>query len=116
MILYLTYWFPRKHRAKIVGIFMVAIPVSTFLGSPVSGAILDVDGVMGLRGWQWLFILEAVPAVLLGLLVLFVLPDRPAVCQMAAAGAARMAGEPPARRTADRLPRAADPALGGADP
>ena len=78
VILYLTYWFPRKHRAKIVGIFMVAIPVSTFLGSPVSGAILDVDGVMGLRGWQWLFILEAVPAVLLGLLVLFVLPDRPA--------------------------------------
>ena len=78
VILYLTYWFPREHRAKVVGIFMVAIPVSTFLGSPVSGAILDVDGFMGLRGWQWLFILEAVPAVILGLMVLVWLPDRPA--------------------------------------
>jgi ACS family tartrate transporter-like MFS transporter len=78
VILYLTYWFPREHRAKVVGIFMVAIPVSTFLGSPVSGAILDVDGFLGLRGWQWLFILEAIPAVILGLLVLVWLPDRPA--------------------------------------
>jgi D-galactonate transporter len=77
VILYLTYWFPREHRAKVVGIFMVAIPVSTFLGSPVSGAILDVDGFLGLRGWQWLFILEAVPAVILGILVLVWLPDRP---------------------------------------
>ena len=81
VILYLTYWFPREHRAKIVGIFMVAIPVSTFLGSPVSGAILDVDGFMGLRGWQWLFILEAIPAVLLGLMVLVWLPDRPATAK-----------------------------------
>ncbi len=78
VILYLTYWFPREHRARIVGIFMIAIPVSTFLGSPVSGAILDVGGFLGLRGWQWLFILEAIPAVLLGVLALFLLPDRPA--------------------------------------
>jgi ACS family tartrate transporter-like MFS transporter len=79
VILYLTYWFPREHRAKVVGYFMVAIPVSTFLGSPISGAILDgADGVMGLAGWQWLFILEAIPAVVLGLVVLVWLPDRPA--------------------------------------
>ena len=78
VILYLTYWFPREHRARVVGIFMVAIPVSTFLGSPVSGAILDVDGFLGLRGWQWLFILEAAPAVVLGALALAWLPDRPA--------------------------------------
>jgi ACS family tartrate transporter-like MFS transporter len=78
VILYLTYWFPREHRAKVVGYFMVAIPVSTFLGSPVSGAILDgLAGVGGLRGWQWLFIIEAVPAILLGLAVLVWLPDRP---------------------------------------
>jgi ACS family tartrate transporter-like MFS transporter len=77
VILYLTLWFPREHRARIVGIFMVAIPVSTFLGSPVSGAILDVGGFLGLRGWQWLFILEAIPAVLLGVMVLAWLPDRP---------------------------------------
>ena len=81
VILYLTYWFPREHRARVVGIFMVAIPVSTFLGSPVSGAILDVDGFLGLRGWQWLFILEAIPAVLLGFGVLVWLPDRPATAQ-----------------------------------
>lgn len=78
VILYLTYWFPRAHRARVVGIFMVAIPVSAFLGSPISGAILDVDGFLGLQGWQWLFILEAIPAVFLGLATLFWLPDRPA--------------------------------------
>jgi MFS transporter, ACS family, tartrate transporter len=77
VILYLTYWFPKEYRARIVGVFMVAIPVSTFLGSPVSGAILDIDGFMGLRGWQLLFILEAAPAVLLGIATLFWLPDRP---------------------------------------
>ena len=78
VILYLTYWFPREHRAKVVGYFMVAIPVSTFLGSPISGAILDgMAGVAGLHGWQWLFILEALPAVILGVMVLFWLPDRP---------------------------------------
>jgi MFS transporter, ACS family, tartrate transporter len=77
VILYLTYWFPRAYRARIVAIFMVAIPVSSFLGSPISAALLQVDGVLGLRGWQWMFILEAVPAVLLGLATIFVLPDRP---------------------------------------
>ena len=79
VILYLTYWFPREHRAKIVGYFMVAIPVSTFLGSPISGLILDhMAGAWGLRGWQWLFILEALPAIVLGVMVLAWLPDRPA--------------------------------------
>jgi MFS transporter, ACS family, tartrate transporter len=77
VILYLTYWFPRAYRARIVAIFMVAIPVSSFLGSPISASLLQVDGVLGLRGWQWMFILEAVPAVLLGLATVFVLPDRP---------------------------------------
>ena len=79
VILYLTYWFPREHRAKVVGWFMLAIPVSTFLGSPVSGLILDgMAGLGGLHGWQWLFLIEALPAVLLGLVVLVWLPDRPA--------------------------------------
>ncbi len=77
VILYLTYWFPRAYRARIIAIFMVAIPVSSFLGSPISASLLQVDGVLGLRGWQWMFILEAVPAVLLGLATIFVLPDRP---------------------------------------
>jgi MFS transporter, ACS family, tartrate transporter len=77
VILYLTYWFPSEYRAKIVGIFMVAIPVAGLLGSPISGAILGMDGVFGLGGWQWVFILEAMPAVLLGLLALAWLTDRP---------------------------------------
>ena len=78
VILYLTYWFPAEYRARIVGLFMVAIPVSSFLGSPISAALLGTDGWLGLRGWQWMFILEAAPAVLFGLACLFVLSDRPA--------------------------------------
>lgn len=77
VILYLTYWFPSEYRAKIVGIFMVAIPVAGLIGSPVSGAILGMDGVLGLGGWQWVFILEAIPAVALGVVSLFWLTDRP---------------------------------------
>ena len=78
VILYLTYWFPAQYRARIIGWFMVAIPVSSFLGSPISAALLGTDGWLGLRGWQWMFVLEALPAVALGLACLFVLSDRPA--------------------------------------
>jgi MFS transporter, ACS family, tartrate transporter len=78
VILYLTYWFPAAHRARIVAWFTVAIPLSSFLGSPISAALLGMDGVLGLRGWQWMFILEAIPAVLLGLVCLVVLSDGPA--------------------------------------
>lgn len=77
VILYLTYWFPREYRGRIVAIFMVAIPVSSFLGSPISAALLQTNGWMGYRGWQWMFVLEAVPAVLLGALALAVLPNGP---------------------------------------
>jgi len=77
VILYLTYWFPREYRARIVGLFTVAIPVSSFLGSPISAALLGVDGWLGLRGWQWMFIMEGAPAILLGLICLFVLSDKP---------------------------------------
>jgi MFS transporter, ACS family, tartrate transporter len=77
VILYLTYWFPRAYRARIIAVFMVAIPVSSFLGSPISASLLQTDGMLGLRGWQWMFIFEGVPAALLGLVTLFVLPDRP---------------------------------------
>jgi len=77
VILYLTYWFPSAYRARIIGMFTVAIPVSSFLGSPISAALLGVDGWLGLHGWQWMFILEGAPAVLLGLFCLFVLSDKP---------------------------------------
>ncbi len=77
VILYLTYWFPSEYRARIIGVFMISIPISSFLGSPISGALLGLHGI-GLRGWQWLFILEGLPALLMAVAVLRVLPDRPA--------------------------------------
>lgn len=77
VILYLTYWYPAVYRAKIVGIFMVAIPLAGLIGSPISGAILGMDGIMGLGGWQWIFILEAIPTLVLGLMAYFWLTDHP---------------------------------------
>jgi len=77
VILYLTYWLPASYRARMVAIFMVAIPGANFLGSPLSGFLLSLDGLMGMRGWHWLFILEGIPAVLLGIACLFVLTDKP---------------------------------------
>ena len=78
VILYITYWFPAEYRARIIGWFTVAIPVSSFLGSPISATLLvATDGWMGLRGWQWMFILEALPAVVLGFICFVVLSDGP---------------------------------------
>jgi MFS family permease len=78
IILFLTYWFTGHERARWVGVFMAAIPLSAVIGGPLSGLILDTfDGIMGLGGWQWLFVVEAVPAVLVGLWVLSYLTDRP---------------------------------------
>jgi MFS family permease len=78
VMLYLTYWFPSEYRARVIALFTVAIPVSGFLGSPISVAILGFDGWLGLRGWQWMFILEGIPAVVLGVVCLLVLSDGPA--------------------------------------
>ena len=77
IILYLTWWFPSYYRSRIVGIFMAAIPLSNILGSLVSGVLLDLDGWMGLAGWQWLFILEAAPAVVLGIAFWVYMTDWP---------------------------------------
>ena len=78
IILYLSYWFPATRRAQVTAIFMAAAPLSTALGSPLSAILLEMHGLMGYAGWQWMFMLEAVPAVLLGIVVLFYLTDRPA--------------------------------------
>jgi MFS family permease len=78
IILYLTYWFPGARRARMVALFMTAIGVSQLVGSPVSGAIMQfMDGAHGWRGWQWLFLLEGIPSVIIGLLVLALLPNGP---------------------------------------
>jgi sugar phosphate permease len=79
IILYLTYWFPQAQRARMVALFMTAIAVAGVIGGPLSGWLLSVtDGWHGLRSWQWLFILEGIPTVLLGCAVPFLLTDRPA--------------------------------------
>jgi ACS family tartrate transporter-like MFS transporter len=77
IILYLSTWFPARHRAAATAVFMAAAPLSTALGSPVSGALLQMHGLWGLKGWQWLFLLEGAPAILLGFVVLAFLTDRP---------------------------------------
>src|SRR4029450_11642600 len=77
VLLYLTYWFPSEYRARIIAIFMTSIPIASFLGSPMSALLLEMNGVGGLKGWQWLFILEGVPTVLFGGACLFLLTDRP---------------------------------------
>jgi len=78
IIFYLTLWFPAVYRARIIGYFMAAIPLSTVLGAPVSGLLLGLDGILGLKGWQWLFIIEAAPSLVLSVVVFFYLTDRPA--------------------------------------
>ncbi len=77
IILYLTWWFPSYYRSRIIGVFMAAIPLSNILGSLVSGVLLDLDGWLGLAGWQWLFILEAAPAVVLGVAFWIFMTDWP---------------------------------------
>jgi MFS transporter, ACS family, tartrate transporter len=77
IIFYLTYWYPARERARAYAWFLAAIPICGVIGGPISGALLGLDGWLGLKGWQWLFLLEGIPPVVVGLLVLWVLPDRP---------------------------------------
>jgi len=77
IIFYLSEWFPSDARARAIARFMTAIPVSGMIGGPISGALMGLSGRLGLTGWQWLFLLEGVPAVVLGVAVLCFLPDRP---------------------------------------
>ena len=79
IILYLTYWFPAEMRARIIGLFMVAVPGSVVVGSPLSSWVLDAfaSEPLGLKGWQWLFIFEGLPTIITGILVLKWLADGP---------------------------------------
>jgi MFS transporter, ACS family, tartrate transporter len=77
IVLYLTYWIPASDRARVGALFMTAAPVSFIIGAPVSDALMRLDGRLGLHGWQWLFLAEGVPAVVLGVASLWVLADRP---------------------------------------
>jgi ACS family tartrate transporter-like MFS transporter len=121
MLLYLNYWFPRGYLSRCIAFFMVALPVSFIVGGPLSSFILGMDGMAGLHGWQWLFLLEGLPAVVLSLVVLGFLPDGPARAswltdEEKSAIAARLSAEEPIGRpdlwSALRDPRLL--ALGGA--
>ncbi len=78
VLFYFTLWFPAAQRIFVIGIFTVANPVANALGAVISGLILNLDGVGGLHGWQWLFIVEGIPAIILGILAGFLLTNRPA--------------------------------------
>ncbi|WP_337269901.1 MFS transporter [Oryzifoliimicrobium ureilyticus] len=77
VLLFLTYWLPSGYRGRYIALFGISIPAATFLGSPIGGILLSLDGLMGLKGWQWLFILEGLPAAALGFTCLLRLTDRP---------------------------------------
>jgi ACS family tartrate transporter-like MFS transporter len=77
IILYFTYWFPSHHHARIVSGFLVGLPVAVAIGAPISTALLGLDGLFGLKGWQVMYIAEAIPTVVIGVITFFVLTDRP---------------------------------------
>jgi len=86
IIYYLCDWFPQKQRARAVSWFMMAIPLSIVIGGPLAGVLLGMDGRLGLAGWQWLFLVEGLPAILLGFVVFFFLDDRPEDARWLGAG------------------------------
>ncbi|WP_239482777.1 MFS transporter [Paraburkholderia sp. C35] len=79
IILYLTYWYPSQRRGRVTGLFLFGMPITGVLGGPLSGTIMSrLEGLGGMHGWQWLFLVEGLPTVLLGVLLYCMLPDRPA--------------------------------------
>ena len=77
IVLYFTYWFPSHHHARIVSGFLIGLPIAVAVGAPISTALLGLDGLFGLHGWQIMYIVQAIPTVLIGIATLFVLTDRP---------------------------------------
>ena len=77
MLLYLTYWFPPQYRARTVAMFFTATAITGVVGGPISAGCLAMDGIAGLRGWQWLFLLEGLPSLVFGCVVFFALTDKP---------------------------------------
>ena len=78
IVLFFTYWFPDRHRARIVSGFTLALPIAVALGAPMSTGLMELHGLWGLAGWKWMYLVEAVPTVLLGIVVFFYVTDRPA--------------------------------------
>lgn len=109
VVLYLTFWVPAAYRARLIALFMVAVPAASFIGSPMSALIMQLNGMGGLYGWQWLFIIEGLPTVILGLVCLFYLTDKPENAQWLTAEqrnwlSRKMSDEKAARGEAKRIP------------
>jgi ACS family tartrate transporter-like MFS transporter len=81
IILYFTFWFPKVYRARVIAALFLAVPGSNAVTAVLSGALLQMDGVMGVAGWKWLFVLEAIPSIILAFVVLALLTDRPALAK-----------------------------------
>src|SRR6266516_3982387 len=81
VVYYLSHWYPEAQRARAIATFMTAVPVSGVIGGPLAGALLSLNGAFGVAGWQWLFLVEGLPAILLGVIVLLYLNDRPEVAR-----------------------------------
>ena len=77
IVLYFTFWFPSHHHARIVSGFLIGLPIAVAAGAPISTALLGLDGLLGLKGWQVMYIAEAIPTVILGFVTLFVMTDKP---------------------------------------
>jgi MFS family permease len=77
LIWYISIWFPPQHRTRVLALFMAATPLSSLVGGPISAGLLQMDGFLGLAGWQWMFLLEGLPAVVLGVVCLVMLADTP---------------------------------------
>ncbi len=108
IILYLTYWYPAEYRARFLAAFAVAVPVSTVIGAPISGLLLGLDGALGLKGWQWLFVIEGIPSIILGVVTWYYLTDKPAKANWLRGDrkawlSARLDGEQAAKRAGHHL-------------
>jgi MFS family permease len=111
---YLGHWFPAEYRTRVVAWFMVAIPISSVVGGTLSGALLQMDGIFGLAGWKWMFVLEGLPVTVLGFVVLRVLTERPEDARWLTEAErtlvrARVAGEVKHNEVRSLLPALADP-------
>jgi ACS family tartrate transporter-like MFS transporter len=116
ILLYLTFWFPQAYLARLIGTFMTGIPLAFVIGGPVSSLLLQMDGIGGLHGWQWLFIMEGLPATLLAFAVLKLLPDGPAHAEWLSAEekrivVARLSSEEPHREKIDFLSGLLEPRI-----
>ncbi|MDY7578762.1 MFS transporter [Herbaspirillum sp. RTI4] len=77
VLYYLTLWFPARSRSRLVGYFMIGSAVANAIAAPIGGALLDLNGLLGMHGWQWVFIVTGIPAIVMGVVVLKILPDTP---------------------------------------